>query len=86
MSEGAFGFSDLRIGGHFIIRAAGWHPDHDTLATFRRRFFSELDRLFVQVLELAQEMKLLKLGSISLDGAKIKANASRHSALSLITQ
>ena len=55
-------------------------PDHDTLASFRRRFLDELAGLFVQVLEMAREMKLLKLGTISLDGTKIKANASRHSA------
>ncbi|MDF1481243.1 IS1182 family transposase [Extensimonas sp. H3M7-6] len=67
----------------FRFIAAGAHPDHDTLANFRRRFLGELAGLFVQVLELAQEMKLLNLGTISLDGTKIKANASRHSALSL---
>lgn len=66
----------------FRFIAAGAHPDHDTLATFRRRFLDELAGLFVQVLEMAQEMKLLKLGTISLDGTKIKANASRHRALS----
>ena len=66
----------------FRFIAAGTHPDHDTLATFRRRFLDELAGLFVQVLEMAQEMKLLKLGTVSLDGTKIKANASRHSALS----
>lgn len=66
----------------FRYLAAGSHPDHDTLATFRRRFLSELEGLFVQVLELAQEMKLLKLGSLCLDGTKLNANASRHSALS----
>jgi transposase len=66
----------------FRYIAAGSHPDHDTLATFRRRFLGELMDLFVQVLELAKEMKLLKLGIISLDGTKIHANASRHSALS----
>src|ERR1035437_1087446 len=62
--------------------AAGSQPDHDTLATFRRRFLDELANLFVQVLELAQEMKLLKLGTVCLDGTKLHANASRHSALS----
>jgi transposase len=62
--------------------AAGSHPDHDTLATFRRRFIDELSSLFVQVLEMATEMKLLKLGTVCLDGTKIHANASRHSALS----
>ena len=66
----------------FRFIAADSHPDHDTLATFRRRFLDELAGLFVQVLEVAQEMKLLKLGTISLDGTKIQANASRHSALS----
>lgn len=66
----------------FRFIAAGSHPDHDTLASFRRRFLEELAGLFVQVLEMAREMKLLKLGTISLDGTKIKANASRHSALS----
>lgn len=62
--------------------AACTHPDHDTLATFRRRFIDELADLFVQVLEMAKEMKMLKLGTVCLDGTKIHANASRHSALS----
>ena len=66
----------------FRYIAAGSHPDHDTLATFRRRFLGELEGLFVQVLEMASEMKLLKLGTVCLDGTKIHANASRHSALS----
>lgn len=62
--------------------AANTHPDHDTLATFRRRFLKEVELLFVQVLVLAREMKLLKLGHIALDGTKIDANASKHRALS----
>ncbi len=62
--------------------AVNTHPDHDTLCTFRKRFLKEIEALFVQVLSIAREMKLLKLGSIALDGTKIKANASRHSALS----
>ena len=66
----------------FRYIAAGTHPDHDTLATFRRRFLDELTSLFLQVLELAKEMKLLKLGTVCLDGTKVHANASRHSALS----
>ena len=66
----------------FRYLAAGTHPDHDTLATFRRRFLGEFSELFVQVLELAREMKLLKLGNVCLDGTKVQANASRHSALS----
>src|ERR1700719_144894 len=58
------------------------HPDHDTIATFRRRFLQEIEGLFVRVLELAREMGLLRLGTVGLDGTKIHANASRHSALS----
>lgn len=66
----------------FRYLAAGSHPDHDTLASFRRRFLDELADIFLQVLELASEMKLLKLGTVALDGTKLHANASRHSALS----
>jgi transposase len=66
----------------FRYVAANTHPDHDTLATFRRRLLKEIEALFVQVLVLAREMKLLKLGHIALDGTKIKANASKHTALS----
>lgn len=66
----------------FRFISANQHPDHDTLATFRRRFLREIETLFVQVLLLAKEMKLLTLGTVALDGTKIHANASRHSALS----
>lgn len=66
----------------FRFVAANTHPDHDTLATFRRRFLKEVEALFVQVLVLAREMKLLRLGHIALDGTKIDANASKHKALS----
>lgn len=66
----------------FRFVAANTHPDHDTLATFRRRFLKDIEGLFVQVLVLAREMKLLKLGHIALDGTKVEANASKHKALS----
>src|SRR6201997_5686549 len=66
----------------FRFIAANDHPDHDTIATFRRRFLKDIAALFVRVLELAREMGLLKLGTVALDGTKIHANASRHSALS----
>jgi transposase len=62
--------------------AANRHPDHDTIATFRKRFLSELSALFVQILGLAQQMGVLKVGNVSLDGTKVHANASKHSALS----
>ena len=66
----------------FRFVAANQHPDHDTIAAFRRRFLKPIEALFVEVLHLAREMGVLKLGTIALDGTKIHANASRHSALS----
>src|SRR5829696_8681288 len=66
----------------FRLIAANDHPDHDTIATFRRRFLKEIEALFVGVLLLAREMGVLQLGTVALDGTKIHANASRHSALS----
>jgi transposase len=66
----------------FRFIAANAHPDHDTIATFRRRFLQDIEDLFVKVLLLAREMGMLKLGTVGLDGTKIHANASRHSALS----
>jgi transposase len=66
----------------FRFVAANEHPDHDTIAAFRRRFLKDIEGLFVQVLLLAREMGMLKMGTVGLDGTKIHANASRHSALS----
>ena len=66
----------------FRYLAANTHPDHDTLCTFRKRFLPEIERLFVEVLRIAQHMKLLKLGTVALEGTKLHANASRHRALS----
>ena len=66
----------------FRFVAANEHPDHDTIAAFRRRFLKDIEGLFVQVLLLAREMGMLKMGAVGLDGTKIHANASRHSALS----
>ena len=66
----------------FRFIACNRHPDHDRLATFRRRFRAEFEAVFVQVLEVARENQLSRFGRVSLDGTKIHANASRHSALS----
>src|SRR6266487_5778109 len=66
----------------FRFIAGNLHPVHDTLATFRRTFLQELKELFVQVLLLAQEAGVLKLGTISLDGTKIHADASKRKAIS----
>jgi transposase/IS5 family transposase len=66
----------------FRYIAANTHPDHDTLAVFRKRFLQQLKPLFVQILLLAKTLGFLNLGKISLDGSKVQANASKHSALS----
>ena len=66
----------------FRFIAGGLHPDHDTLAHFRKTFLSELKNLFVQILLYAQEVGVLTLGNISLDGTKIHADASKNSAIS----
>ncbi|MDQ3479229.1 MAG: IS1182 family transposase [Pseudomonadota bacterium] len=66
----------------FRFIAANAHPDHDTIAVFRRRFLKQIETMFVQVLSMAREMGVLKVGAVALDGTKIHANASRHSALS----
>jgi len=66
----------------FRYIAANVHPDHDTIANFRKRFLEELKPLFVQILTIAHRLDVLKLGKISLDGSKVKANASKHHALS----
>ena len=61
---------------------ANTNPDHDTIASFSKRFLKELGALFVEILVIGQAMGLVKLGTVSLDGTKIKANASKHKALS----
>jgi len=66
----------------FRYLAAGNFLDHDTICEFRRRHLDELSRLFVQVLQLCMEAGLVKMGHIALDGTKVKANASKHKAMS----
>ena len=66
----------------FRFVAGGLHPDHDTLANFRKIFLNEIKALFVQMLLLAQAASYLKLGNISLDGSKVHANASKSQAVS----
>jgi transposase len=54
------------------------HPDHDTICTFRRENLAAVSESFLQVLLLAKELKLLRVGTVSVDGTKIDANASKH--------
>jgi transposase len=65
----------------FRLLAAAHHPYHDTLTHFRKTFLLKMENWFVQGLALAQRIKLVKLGQISLDGTKIKANASKNKTL-----
>jgi transposase len=66
----------------FRMLGAGNFPKHRTIRDFRALHLKELADLFVQVVKLAQEMGLVKLGTVAIDGTKIKANASRHKAMS----
>jgi transposase len=66
----------------FRVLAAGNYPKHRTICDFRALHLAELAALFVQVVELARECGLAKLGTIAVDGTKIKVNASRHKAMS----
>ena len=66
----------------FRYVAGNLHPDHATIASFRKRFVRELEGLFVQILQVAREMGVLQVGQVSLDGTKVKAAASKHKAMS----
>ena len=85
-ATGVFSSRKLALATHdsiaFRYICANTHPDHRTIADFRKRFLNELKALFTEILLIAQAMGLVKLGTVSLDGTKIKANASKHKALS----
>src|SRR5690606_26372548 len=66
----------------FRVLAAGNFPAARTIREFRRLHLSEFTALFVQVVKLARELGLARLGTIAVDGTKVKANASRHKAMS----
>jgi hypothetical protein len=66
----------------FRVLTADQHPDHDTIAEFRRRHIQALSELFLQVLRLCQKAGLVRLGHVALDGTKVRANASKHKAMS----
>jgi transposase len=66
----------------YRVLSADQHPDHDSIAEYRRRHLSVLSSFFLQVLKLCRKAGLVKLGHVALDGTKIKANASKHKAMS----
>ena len=67
------------IGVRYV--AANCHPDHDTICTFRRNNFDAVAEAFVQVLLLAKELKLLRVGTVSVDGTKVDANANKRNSI-----
>jgi transposase len=66
----------------FRVLACNQHPDHDSIADFRQRHLAELAKLFVQVLKMCERAGLVKLGHVAIDGSKLRANASKHKAMS----
>ena len=66
----------------FRFIAGNHHPDHDTIANFRKRFLSEIKGWFKDILLIGKELGIVKLGNIYIDGTKVQANASRHKAMS----
>ena len=66
----------------FRVLTADQQPDHDTIAEFRKRHLKALSGLFVEALQLCQKVGLVELGHVSLDGTKVRANASKHKAMS----
>ncbi len=66
----------------FRVIAANTAPDHSRISEFRRRHLDALAGLFVEILRMCQAQGLVKLGHVALDGTKIKANASKHKAMS----
>lgn len=66
----------------FRFIAGNQHPDHDTIASFRKRFLPQIKGWFKEILLIGKELKLVKVGNIYIDGTKIQASASRHKAMS----
>jgi transposase len=66
----------------FRVLSGDQHPDHDVISEFRKRHLKGLSGLFFQVLQLCRQAGLVKLGHVALDGTKVKANASKHKAMS----
>ncbi len=66
----------------FRVLSAGNFPAHRTISEFRKRHLEDFESIFVQVLRIAQEVGMVKLGTVAIDGSKVKANASKHKAMS----
>ena len=85
-ATGTFSSRQIEALTHYDVAVrflcANTHPDHDTICTFRRENKALLQETFVKVLQLAAELKVVKVGTVAIDGTKVLANASKHSAVS----
>lgn len=85
-ATGRFGSRTIEAATHSDVAVrylcANHHPDHDTICAFRTANEAAFKAAFVTVLQMAQHLKLTKLGTVSIDGTKIQANASKHAAVS----
>ena len=81
-------FSSRKLARHcqesipFRVMAANNTPDHRTISDFRKRHLAALEHIFLEILRLCREAGLVKFGHVSVDGTKVKANASQHKAMS----
>src|SRR2546427_1793330 len=66
----------------FRVLACNQHPDHDSIAEFRKQHLQELAKLFAEVLQMCEQAGVVKLGHVAIDGSKLRANASKHKAMS----
>lgn len=85
-TQGIFSSRKLENATHdsvaFRFLSGNMHPDHDTIANFRKRFLSEIKECFKDVVLIANQMGLIQIGNLYLDGTKVKANASKSKAMS----
>lgn len=85
-ATGRFGSRTIEAATHSDVAVrficANHHPDHDSICTFRRENKAAFQAAFVMVLQLAQQLRLTRVGTVSVDGTKIQANASKHAAVS----
>jgi len=85
-ATGRFGSRTIEAATHSDVAVrficANLHPDHDSICTFRRENQAAFQAAFVTVLQLAQQLRLTRVGTVSVDGTKIQANASKHAAVS----
>src|SRR5207253_9099639 len=66
----------------FRVLACNQHPDHDSIGEFRKQHLQELAKLFAQVLQMCEQAGLVKVGHVAVDGSQVRANGSKHEAMS----